>query len=160
MDINKKPSLGNGQHNRFAVAWHPGRRRHSFATMNNHRRHAVIISGQRMPISMKRHEYQLVLTTCPDAGTAERIANALVTERLAACVNIVPVAKSVYLWKGRLESAAEQLLIIKSMARQYRALEKRILDLHPYELPEVLAVPVADGNASYLGWIRNPDKSR
>ncbi|MEW6330597.1 MAG: divalent-cation tolerance protein CutA [Pseudomonadota bacterium] len=108
---------------------------------------------------MKRHEYQLVLTTCPDAETAERLARALVQERLAACVNILPVAQSIYLWKGRVESAAEQLLIIKSMARAFRAIRKRILELHPYELPEVIAVPVADGLPDYLAWIRNPDKS-
>ena len=106
-----------------------------------------------------KHAYQLVLTTCPDTGAAERIANALVTERLAACVNILPIAKSVYLWKGRLESAAEQLLVIKSMTRGFRAIQKRILELHPYELPEVIAVPIANGYADYLAWLRDPDKS-
>lgn len=108
---------------------------------------------------MKRHNYQLVLTTCPDAEAAERIAQALVTERLAACVNILPVAKSIYLWKGRVESAAEQLLVIKSHARTFRAIQKRILELHPYELPEVIAVPIADGLPDYLAWIRDPDKT-
>lgn len=108
---------------------------------------------------MKRHEYQLVLTTCPDAETAERLAQALVHERLAACVNILPIAKSVYWWKGRVESATEQLLIVKSMTRVFRAIQKRIRELHPYELPEVIAVPVADGLPDYLAWIRNPDKT-
>ncbi len=109
---------------------------------------------------MKHRSYQLVLTTCPDAAAAERIAHALVSERLAACVNILPIAQSVYLWKGRIESAAEQLLIIKSMTRAYRAIQKRILELHPYELPEVIAVPVANGFADYLAWIHDPDKTR
>ena len=108
---------------------------------------------------MKRHEYQLVLTTCPDTAAAERIAQALVSERLAACVNILPIAKSVYRWKGKVESAAEQLLIIKSMARAFRAIRQRILELHPYELPEVVAVAVADGHPDYLAWIRDPDKT-
>ena len=108
---------------------------------------------------MKRHEYQLVLTTCPDAETGERIAHTLVAERLAACVNILPVAKSVYLWKGRVESAAEQLLVIKSMVRAYRAIQNRLLELHPYELPEVITVPVTGGFADYLAWIRDPDKT-
>ncbi|MBI3571774.1 MAG: divalent-cation tolerance protein CutA [Gammaproteobacteria bacterium] len=108
---------------------------------------------------MKRHEYQLVFTTCPDTETAERLAQALVTERLAACVNILPIAKSIYLWKGNVESAAEQLLVIKSMARAYRSIQRRILELHPYELPEVIAVPIADGLPDYLAWIRNPDKT-
>ena len=108
---------------------------------------------------MKRHEYQLVLTTCPDMEAAERLAQALVTERLVACVNILPITKSIYLWKGKVESAAEQLLIMKSVARAFRAIQKRILELHPYELPEVIAVPIADGLPDYLAWIRNPDKT-
>jgi len=108
---------------------------------------------------MKQHAYQLVLTTCPDVETGERIAHTLVAERLAACVNILPVAKSVYLWKGRVESTAEHLLVIKSMARAYRAIQKRLLELHPYELPEVITVPVTGGFADYLAWIRDPDKT-
>lgn len=108
---------------------------------------------------MKQHEYQLVLTTCSDVATAERIAQALVSERLAACVNILPIAKSIYLWKGQVESAAEHLLIIKSLMRGYHEIEKRILELHPYELPEVIAVPVTGGFADYLAWIRDPDKT-
>jgi periplasmic divalent cation tolerance protein len=108
---------------------------------------------------MKRHEYQLVLTTCPDTEVAERLAQVLVQEGLAACVNILPIAKSVYLWKGQVESAAEQLLIIKSMTDAYSSIQKRIRELHPYELPEVIAVPVADGLPDYLAWIRNPDKT-
>jgi periplasmic divalent cation tolerance protein len=107
---------------------------------------------------MKRHEYQLVLTTCPDTEVAERLAQTLVQERLAACVNILPIAKSVYWWKGRVESAAEQLLLIKSMTDAYGSIQKRIRELHPYELPEVIAVPIADGLPDYLAWIRNPDK--
>lgn len=107
---------------------------------------------------MTRHEYQLVLTTCPDAGAAERLAQALVQERLAACVNILPITKSIYRWKGRVESAAEQLLIVKSMTDAYGAIQNRIRELHPYELPEVIAVPVIAGLPDYLAWIRNPDK--
>ena len=108
---------------------------------------------------MKQHDYQLVLTTCPDAEVAERLAQVLVQERLAACINILPVARSVYWWKGRVESAAEQLLIIKSMTDAYGSIQKRIRELHPYELTEVIAVPVVDGLPDYLAWIRNPDKT-
>ena len=108
---------------------------------------------------MKGHRYQLVLTTCPDAQAAEHIAKTLVTERLAACVNILPLTQSIYLWKGQVESAAEQLLLIKSMARMYRAIQKRILELHPYELPEVIAVPIAGGFSDYLAWLRDPEKT-
>jgi periplasmic divalent cation tolerance protein len=127
--------------------------------MNKPESRAVIMAGNGMPSAMKRHEYQLVLTTCPDTEVAERLAQALVQERLAACVNILPVAKSIYLWKGQVESAAEQLLLIKSMTDAYSSIQKRIRELHPYELPEVIAVPIADGLPDYLAWIRNPDKT-
>lgn len=108
---------------------------------------------------MNRHEYQLVLTTCPDNETAERIARALVGESLAACVNILPIAQSIYRWKGQTESAAELLLIIKSLTDAFGAIQKRIRELHPYELPEIIAVAIADGLPEYLAWIRNPDKT-
>jgi periplasmic divalent cation tolerance protein len=101
---------------------------------------------------------QLVLTTCPNARVARRIARVLVEERLAACVNIVPLAQSVYRWRGKVESAREWLLVIKSRAAAYTALERRLRALHPYELPEVVAVPIAGGYARYLAWIVNPDK--
>jgi periplasmic divalent cation tolerance protein len=109
---------------------------------------------------MKPSDYQLVLTTCPNEPAAEKLANALVVERLAACVNILPIKKSVYLWKGKLESSAEVLLLIKSAVRRYRFLQKRILELHPYELPEVVAVPFAAGFRDYLAWIDNPEHTR
>lgn len=102
---------------------------------------------------------QLVLTTCPNRRAANRIAHALVGERLAACVNIVPIAQSVYRWRGRVESASEFLLVIKSLKRTYKKLEKRLCALHPYELPEVIAVPITSGSRPYLAWIANPDKS-
>lgn len=80
-------------------------------------------------------------------------------EGLAACVSIVPVARSVYRWRGRIESAPEWLLVIKSLRRRYPALEKRLRQLHPYELPEVLAVPITGGYRPYLAWIANPDNA-
>jgi len=101
----------------------------------------------------------LVLTTCPDAASAERIAQALVGERLAACVNMLPIAKSVYRWKGKVESATELLLIIKAPVRAYRGLQRRLLELHPYELPEVVSVPITGGFADYLAWLNNPDRT-
>lgn len=106
---------------------------------------------------MTRLSQQLVLTTCPDPATATALAEALVTERLAACVNILPGVRSVYTWKGQTESATEQLLIIKSRTDRYSAIQERILALHPYELPEVIAVPIADGLPAYLAWISNPE---
>jgi periplasmic divalent cation tolerance protein len=97
---------------------------------------------------------QLVLCTVPDETTARRIASALVTERLAACVNIVPGITSVYRWKGTTETAAELLLIIKTTATNYAQLQDRVRALHPYELPEVLAVSIDHGLPEYLAWIK------
>jgi periplasmic divalent cation tolerance protein len=90
---------------------------------------------------------------CPDAGTAARIADALVAERLAACVNMLPGVRSVYRWKGAVERADEVLLLIKSTHERLAALSARIVALHPYELPEVLAVDAAGGLPGYLDWL-------
>ena len=100
---------------------------------------------------------QIVLTTCPDAASAERIAQALVEEGLAACVNILPPMRSVYRWKGQVEEASEQLLLIKCSSARFPALRERLQSLHPYELPEIVAIPVLDGLPEYLAWITNPD---
>lgn len=100
---------------------------------------------------------QIVLTTCPDAETAGRIARALVEERLAACVNILPPMRSVYRWKGQVEEANEQLLVIKSVTAQFTALRDRLRALHPYELPEIVAVPILDGLPEYLAWLNHPE---
>jgi periplasmic divalent cation tolerance protein len=74
-------------------------------------------------------------------------------------VNIVPIARSVYRWRGKIQNAREWLLIIKSRSADYARLETRLRALHPYELPEIVAVPLARGLAAYLAWIDNPDKS-
>ncbi|NOY62195.1 MAG: divalent-cation tolerance protein CutA [Gammaproteobacteria bacterium] len=98
-------------------------------------------------------EHLILFCTCPDANSAERIAEALVDRRFAACVNIVPGIKSVYRWQGQRESAQEVLLLIKSSDELYPLLEQMIRDIHPYELPEIIAVPVKRGLAPYLAWI-------
>lgn len=108
---------------------------------------------------MSHSQYQLVFTTCPDVSTAESIAQALVDERLVACANVLPPIRSFYRWRGQTESAAEQLLILKIRARDYSAVEQRIVALHPYELPEVIAIPIASGLAGYLAWIENPESA-
>lgn len=102
-------------------------------------------------------DYRLCLTTCPDAEFAEKIGRALVEERLAACVNILPSMRSIYRWRGQIESAGEQLLLIKIRAEDYPAVEQRLRELHPYELPEVIAVPIVNGLPAYLSWLENPD---
>jgi len=93
------------------------------------------------------------LCSCPDAATAARIAEALVDERLAACVNVLPGVDSVYQWQGRVARASEVLLIIKSTRARLEALTARVVELHPYELPELIAVDIAGGLPGYLAWI-------
>ncbi len=105
---------------------------------------------------MERQEFQIVLTTCPDAEIAETIARSLVADGLAACVNILAPVRSIYTWKGKVETAEEYLLLVKSQRAQYGAIEQRILTLHPYELPEIVAVPIASGLTEYLAWLAQP----
>ena len=84
---------------------------------------------------------------------AGKIAQALVEEKLAACVNIVGPVRSVYRWRGAVESASEYLLVIKSRARHFPALQRRIGELHSYQVPEIIAVQIADGSKAYLQWL-------
>jgi periplasmic divalent cation tolerance protein len=94
-----------------------------------------------------------LLLTAPDEETGRRIARTLVEERLAACVNVLPRVHSVYRWKGAVEEAAEVMLIAKTRAERAAALAARVRALHPYELPEVLALPVTGGSQAYLRWV-------
>jgi len=103
---------------------------------------------QRMPTP-----HQLVLCTCPDQATAQYIADQLVDKQLAACVNILPGVTSVYLWQEKRETTQEHMLLIKTTNEVYEVLEQTLINLHPYELPEVIAVPIERGSAAYLGWI-------
>jgi periplasmic divalent cation tolerance protein len=97
----------------------------------------------------------LTLSTCPDEASARRIGAALVTERLAACVNRVPGVQSLYFWDGSLRDDAEILLIIKTTVGRLPALEARLKALHPYEVPELVTIPVVGGNERYLDWVRS-----
>jgi periplasmic divalent cation tolerance protein len=98
-------------------------------------------------------QHLLILCTCPDEATARIIADQLVDQQLAACINILPGLTSVYQWQGKRESAEEHLLLIKTTTEAYQALEQAITELHPYELPEVIAVPITQGLSGYLQWI-------
>jgi len=98
-------------------------------------------------------ETLLVLTTCPDDAHAESLSIRLVEQGLAGCINRVPGISSVYRWEGELKSGTEVLLLIKTAAATWPALEAEILRLHPYELPDIIAVPIATGHAAYLDWI-------
>ncbi len=95
----------------------------------------------------------LVLTNCPDEEVANTIALAVVEARLAACVNILPRVQSIYRWQGGVESATEIPLFIKSTATSYPALESIIRQHHPYDVPEIIALPVTHGLPSYLNWV-------
>lgn len=92
--------------------------------------------------------------TCPDEPTAARLAQVLVSERLAACVNRIAGVRSTYFWDGGLQDDPEILLIMKTTAERLPALTERVKALHPYELPEVLATAAAGGNEGYLQWVR------
>ena len=95
----------------------------------------------------------LVLTTLGGDADAAAFARSLVDERLAACVNILPAVTSVYRWRGTVEQDREQLLVVKTTTDRLAALEARVRQLHPYDLPEFLVIPASGGSAAYLAWV-------
>lgn len=97
----------------------------------------------------------IVFCTCPDDATAARLSARLVGEQLAACVNTIPGVRSTYLWEGAVQTDQEHLLVIKTSAATYPALETLIRNAHPYELPEILAVEAALGLPDYLQWVQD-----
>ena len=98
-------------------------------------------------------EYVIVLTTWPSDGDAEDFARTLVTERLAACVNLLAPMTSIYRWEGQVEEGRERQVLIKTRRSQITALRERLHTLHPYEVPEFLVLPIDDGSEAYLAWI-------
>ncbi|HMF74728.1 MAG TPA: divalent-cation tolerance protein CutA [Bryobacteraceae bacterium] len=99
-------------------------------------------------------ETLLILCACANDDDALRIANTLVEQRLAACVNIVPGVRSIYRWREQVESGQEILLFIKTSQERFPALRDRIAELHPYDTPEVIALPIVGGLEKYLVWLR------
>jgi len=95
----------------------------------------------------------LALSTFPDAETARRIANQLVTEKFAACANILPSAESIYRWKDEIESGNETLVFFKLSEDRQAAFQEKLRSLHPYEVPEIIFLPVAGGLPEYLRWV-------
>lgn len=95
----------------------------------------------------------LVFATFPDAATAHRIVRALVEERLAACGTLLPGAESIYRWQGAIETSTEVFVVLKTEANSYARLETRLTEMHPYDVPECLALQVSRGLPSYLRWI-------
>ena len=112
------------------------------------------------PAGGAQAEALVILCTCPDEGTAERIARELVGARLAACVNQLGGVRSTYRWKGVLQSEPEVLLAIKTVRSRYPELEMRLKALHPYEVPEIIALPVLAGAAPYLAWLAEETRSQ
>ena len=96
----------------------------------------------------------LVVSTCAAETDAERLARALLDTRLAACVNVIPGVRSFYHWKGEIASDAEFMLLIKTSRDLFPALRAEIEKLHPYEVPELLALPILDGAQNYLTWLQ------
>src|SRR5215813_5915619 len=95
----------------------------------------------------------LALSTFPDAEIARRISNQLVTERFAACANILPSVESIYRWKGEIESGSETLVLFKVSEDQQSAFQDKLRSLHPYDVPEIIFIPVAGGLPEYLQWV-------
>ena len=104
-------------------------------------------------------KYILVLTTVPEEKTGQTIATRLLEERLAACVTISAASQSFYWWKGQISKEPEHILLIKTRAALYQRLEKKIQEIHPYELPEIITLPIHKGSIAYLNWIEQETKS-
>jgi periplasmic divalent cation tolerance protein len=98
-------------------------------------------------------EFIVVLTTFPADADIETFASTLIAERLAACINVLPPMRSIYTWQGKIERADERQLLIKTRTDRLHELETRLKELHRYEIPEFLVIPVLDGSREYLAWI-------
>ena len=102
---------------------------------------------------MSDSEYVLVLSTLPGDADAGAFAQALVADRLAACVNLLPLMESVFRWEGRIDRDTERQMLIKTSRARVPALWERVRALHPYDVPEFIVLPIVDGNAAYLKWL-------
>ena len=98
-------------------------------------------------------EILLALSTFPDAETARKISNQLVTEKFAACANILPAVESIYRWKEKIESGNETLVLFKLSENRQSAFQEKLCSLHPYEVPEIIFVPISSGLPEYLHWV-------
>jgi len=108
---------------------------------------------------MKRaSQYAVVLITSPDLRVARVLAKAALTERLVACANLVPKIESHYWWQGKIESSAEVLIIFKTTKAKLKALEKLVLEKHPYDTPEFIVLPISAGSKPYLDWVSRSAK--
>lgn len=108
---------------------------------------------------MLRSEFVIVLTTLPTKVETADFAKALIDDRLAACVSVHPEIKSFYMWESQIMEESEQQILIKTTANRIEELQSRVLDLHPYKVPELLVIPIIDGSESYLKWIKECTKA-
>jgi periplasmic divalent cation tolerance protein len=113
-------------------------------------------AGTSWSKSLASKEFLVVLSTCPDTSVAEDLATAALAGGHAACVNIVPGIRSMYVWKGAVQAEDEVLLLIKTTVRRFPALRELLVAKHPYDLPEVVAIGIEDGHHPYLDWIAQP----
>ena len=104
-----------------------------------------------MPIT--KSEVIIVFVTVPGLREGSRISKAILTSRLAACVNVIPGVQSMYQWKGKIVREKEAMLVMKTTRARYQKLEQKIKQLHPYEVPEVIAMPLICGSPQYIGWV-------
>lgn len=111
------------------------------------------------PKPMIQKDILVLLSTCPDAATAERIARELVAASLVACVNVVPGLRSIYRWNEAVQVDEEVLMTLKTTTERLPAVRERLLALHPYDLPEIVALSVADGHHPYLQWVADSTRT-
>ena len=102
---------------------------------------------------MKDSGYSILFITAGSGEESQKIAHLLVNQKKAACVNIIPSVKSLFLWKGELDSAEEELLIVKTKTAKIPEVIKSVKEAHSYDVPEIIALPIVDGNKDYLAWI-------
>lgn len=100
-------------------------------------------------------DFVVVFVTAPSAEVAADLAKALVAEKLVACVNILPGLRSIYMWQGKVCDEEEVLCVLKTRRGLFAALRERVIALHPYQVPEIIALPLVEGSATYLGWLRD-----
>lgn len=100
-------------------------------------------------------DFVVVLITAPSEDDAAKIANDIVASGLAACVNIIRNIRSIYSWQGKIEDEGEVLMLVKTRRERFHSLEKRVRELHPYTVPEIIALPIIEGSEAYLGWLKD-----
>ena|SRR3989338_11200809 len=111
-------------------------------------------------IKSETSPFLIILVTCPTRTVGRRIAAALITRHLAACVNIVPGVESIFWWQGKMDRCREVLLLIKTTTRRFESLKRAVISLHPYDVPEVIALPIVAGHRAYLKWVTTSVISR